>query len=60
LSAAWLFHWPAGWLGNPYFEAILQGAGATGTVVVTAIALRLVPEVETVLAQRFRWWPRRL
>lgn len=60
LGAAWLFHWPAGWLGNPYFEAILQGAGATGTVVFTAIALRLVPEVEAVLAQRFPWWPRRL
>ena len=59
LGAAWMFHWPAGWLGNPYPEAILQGLGATGCTVVCAIAMGFVPEVETILAQRFRWWPRR-
>lgn len=58
LGCAWAFHWPAGWLGNPFVEAVLQGGLATGTIVATSILLGLVPEVEKIVVAKLPWWPR--
>ncbi len=59
LGFSWVFHWPAGWLGNPYVEAIVQGGLATGSILGASLLLGLVPEVQKVLAERFQWWPKR-
>ncbi|MGB1074862.1 MAG: lipopolysaccharide biosynthesis protein [Flavobacteriales bacterium] len=59
LFCAQIFHWKAGWMGNAYVEAIVQGTLATGSIIGSAVLLGLVPEVAKVLEEKISWWPRR-
>lgn len=59
LLCSQVFHWKAGWMGNAYVEAIVQGALATGSIIGSAVLLGLVPEVANVLEEKISWWPRR-